>query len=189
MLTIAHGQYLDIQNPIDEQAYWQLVRTKSSPFFNSALLIGFIFGGGAGNLTQPIREFGNIYGEMIQIHDDLNDVMTILANPDWTLGRSPLPVLFASNVDHPDKEKFLRLRKEIPDPDALAKAQTILIRCGAISYCVHHLLVRYQSAQKILETIPLPQKEGLYSLLENIIKPIVDMYSSLGLQVPEFSGF
>ena len=31
--SVAFGQYLDVQNPVDEAAYWRVVETKSGPFF------------------------------------------------------------------------------------------------------------------------------------------------------------
>ena len=33
MLTTAHGQDLDVQNPSDEASYWRVVENKSAPFF------------------------------------------------------------------------------------------------------------------------------------------------------------
>ncbi|MFH1635153.1 MAG: polyprenyl synthetase family protein, partial [Chloroflexota bacterium] len=117
MLTTAYGQYLDIQNPEDEAAYWNLVRTKSSPFFGSALHVGALLGGASADVSTQIEQFGHIYGEMIQIHDDINDTMAVPANPDWTLGRLPLPILFAQIVDHPEKARFIELREAITNPD------------------------------------------------------------------------
>jgi geranylgeranyl pyrophosphate synthase len=186
MLTVALGQYLDIQNPANEPAFWQLVRTKSSPFFCTALFVGFLLGGGPDRLADPIREFGNLYGEMIQIHDDINDSMASPANPDWMLGRLPLPILFASTVNHPHREEFLAKRKEIPDPVALTEVQEMLIQCGAISYCIHHLLARYQAAQELIEKTAFPNKVGLYAMLDKVLKPVMNIYSSLGVPVPEY---
>ena len=44
-LMTALGQSLDVQCPADEEAYWHIVQTKSSPFFGAALYIGALLGG------------------------------------------------------------------------------------------------------------------------------------------------
>lgn len=185
MLTTAFGQYMDSQNPQDEDTYWELVRTKSSPFFGAALHMGALVGGADLELAAKIEKFGHLYGEMIQIHDDLNDTMETPANPDWTQGRAPLPILFAQIVDHPDRERFLELRQSIPDPDALTEAQTILIRCGAVSYGIDQILHRYQKARKILESVPLTHPDKLESLLNDIVDPVKNLFLEIGVDHPD----
>ncbi|MBU1660065.1 MAG: polyprenyl synthetase family protein, partial [Chloroflexi bacterium] len=185
MLTTAYGQYLDIQNPEDEAAYWNLVRTKSSPFFGSALHVGALLGGASADVATQIEQFGHIYGEMIQIHDDLNDTMAVPANPDWTLGRLPLPILFAQIVDHPEKARFIELREAITNPDALTEAQEILVRCGAVSYCIDQLVRRYQSAIEIMSTLPLTSPGLLEGLLDDVITPVMKLFSAVGVDEPE----
>jgi geranylgeranyl diphosphate synthase type II len=85
MLTTAFGQHKDVQGPKDEEDYWRMVATKSSPFFGSVLYVGALMGGATREDALQIERFGNLYGEMIQIHDDLNDAMAVPANPDWRL--------------------------------------------------------------------------------------------------------
>ncbi len=179
ILTIAFGQYLDTQNPADEMGYWQVVKNKSAPFFGAALQIGALLGGASAEVAEQIRQLGCFYGEMVQIHDDLNDCMKTPANTDWTLGRSPLPILFAQVVDHPDRARFLELRQDIPDPEALAEAQTILIRCGAISYGIHHLLARYRVAQEMLQTMALPNQAELDTLFQKQIEPVEALFTTI----------
>lgn len=185
MLKTASGQHMDIKNPQDEDAYWGLVRTKSSPFFGAALHIGALFGGADPKIAVQIEKFGHLYGEMIQIHDDLNDTMETLANPDWTQGRAPLPILFAQIVDHPERARFIALKKDIFAPNALAKAQTILIRCGAISYCIDQLLRRVQVAREILTITPLARPEKLAGLLADVVEPVKNLFTEIGLEHPE----
>jgi geranylgeranyl diphosphate synthase type I len=184
MLTTAVGQYLDIQNPPDEAGYWRLIRTKSSPYYAAGLHVGALLGGAAPQTAAQVRRLGERYGEMIQIHDDLNDTLAVPANPDWTSGRLPLPLLFAHVVDHPDRERFIELRRAMPDPEALAEAQTILIRCGAVSYCVDQLLRRHSAACEALNAMDLPQPRGLQALLDETTAPIQALFRSLGTPQP-----
>ena len=182
LLMTAFGQYLDSQNPGDEAAYWRVVQTKSAPFFSAALHVGALLGGADGETADGIQQLGCLYGEMIQIHDDLNDCMAVPANPDWTQGRSPLPILFAQVVDHPDRARFVKLRRAIPDPEALAEAQTILIRCGAISYGIHHLLERYQKGQALLAAMAVPRRDLLETLLADLINPVQALFVAVGME-------
>ena len=182
--TTALGQQWDAQNPVDEAAYWRVVETKSAPFFGAALHVGALLGGAETETAEQLRRLGGLYGEMIQIHDDLHDTMAVPANPDWTLGRSPLPILFAQVVEHPDRARFLALRRALPDPEALAEAQAILIRCGAVSYGVYQLLGRYERAREMLKRLPLRRDEELAALLEDQARPVRELLASLGMALP-----
>jgi geranylgeranyl pyrophosphate synthase len=173
------GQHLDTQNILDEAAYWHIVKNKSAPFFGTSLYLGALCGGASLEAAQLIKQFGQLYGEMIQIHDDLNDSLAVPANPDWKLGRASLPILFAQTVEHPQRERFWELRQVIADPEALIEAQTILLRSGAISYGIHHLLERHQQGRDLLRMMPLQHKESLESLLEEQVEPIRQLFLSI----------
>ncbi|RPI28117.1 MAG: hypothetical protein EHM70_17060, partial [Chloroflexota bacterium] len=80
VLMTAYGQYLDTHNPSDESSYWQLVRTKSSPFFGAALEVGAWIAGASIEIARQFKELGYLYGEMVQINDDLSDTMAVPAN-------------------------------------------------------------------------------------------------------------
>jgi geranylgeranyl pyrophosphate synthase len=175
------GQSLDTQNPVDEVAYWKVVGVKSSPFFGAAFHVGALLGGASLEISEQLRHFGCLYGEMIQIYDDLHDTMAVPANSDWILGRSPLPILFAQVVDHPDRGRFLALRQTITDPNALTEAQTILVQCGAVSYGVYHILHRYSKARTLLNEIPLHNRRGLDVLLEEQLKPVQELFETVNM--------
>ena len=171
-LFTALGQFLDVQTPADESTYWRITETKSSPFFGAALQIGALAGGGTLETAEQLKRLGYLYGEMIQIHDDMHDSMETPANPDWVQGRSTLPILFASLVEHPDQACFLELNRHIAEPDALQKAQEILIRCGAISYCADQIIQKHQAAKQILSNISLADHTHIASLLDEVIAPV-----------------
>lgn len=185
ILTIALGQHLDVQNPPDEIAYWHVVENKSAPFFGAALYLGALVGRASNKVANELEQLGWLYGEMIQIHDDLNDTMAVPANPDWIQKRLPLPILFAQVVDHPERARFLELRQNISTPEALSEAQDILIHCGAVSYCADQLVRRHQAAQETLNTIPLVRREILDALLEELIVPVYGLFRETGALLPE----
>lgn len=184
MSTTAFGQELDIHNPVDETSYWRVVKKKSAPFYGCAFHLGALFADTTEEVSNGLKRLGELYGEMIQIHDDLNDTMAVPANSDWLQGRKPLPILFAQSVEHPDRERFIELYQNILAEDALREAQEILIRCGAVSYCVDQLLCRHQAAQRILDNTPLPNKGVVDSVIQDIIAPVKRLFDTLGILFP-----
>lgn len=178
--TVSYGQYLDMLTPLDEDAYWRIVDNKSGSFFGSALCLGALFGGATAGTAKTLEDVGRVYGEMIQIHDDLHDTMEKPANPDWTQKRSPLPILFAILVDHPDRDRFMELHQNITAQGALEEAQEILIRCGAVSYCVHQLIQKFERSSEILAELPLEKASLLEALLEEVVAPIKKLLEGMG---------
>jgi len=176
----AFGQHLDIQNSLNEQAYWKIVEAKSAPFFGTAFYHGALSGGAPNRVARQFERLGRLYGEMIQIHDDLNDTMATPAGPDWTQKRLPLPILFAQIVDHPERARFIELFQNAEETEALSEAQDILIRSGAISYCVDQLIRRHQAAQRVLDTTAVAHPEFVRQLLDEIIAPVQNLFYSLG---------
>ena len=175
---------MDIQNPQSEEGYWTMVQTKSSPYYGSALYIGALFGGASNDTAEQLQKFGKQYGEMVQIHDDLGDAMATPANPDWIQGRYPLPILFAHVVDHPDRDRFLELRKNAADPTALEEAQLILIRCGAVSYCLEQVVERYRTMKMLLDEMDVIDNTGLNYLLYELVHPIIELVLDIGAELP-----
>jgi hypothetical protein len=75
-------------------------------------------------------------------------------------------------VDHPARLRFIELRRNISDRQALLEAQGILINCGAVSYCIDQLIHRYQNASSILVGMSLALPDKLKILLEEMIVPV-----------------
>ena len=66
-----------MKNPIR-----RVTRTKSSPFFSASFFVGALMSGSPEPVAQKLGDIGALYGEMIQVNDDLNDVLEIPANAD-----------------------------------------------------------------------------------------------------------
>ena len=181
-LATSLGQYWDVKTAIeDEGVYWKIARAKSSPFFSTAFEVGALAGGASLELAMKIRELGIIYGEIIQIHDDLDDTLAVPAKPDWNAGRVSLPILFAQVVDHPARSRFEELRPHVCEQvAALEEAQQILIECGAVSYCIHQLLEKYESARGLISALPLEQRDVLNAIFEDVIQPVLGLLDETG---------
>lgn len=180
MGNTAYGQDLDVQNNHSEEGYWAVARAKSSPYFAAALTLGGLYGGADAGLAEQLRQFGALFGEVMQIHDDLNDCLAEPANVDWLQGRAPLPLLFAELVPHPARERFVALRGQVAQPDALREAQSILVSSGAISYCVNELVTRHQRLQAMLDKMPLVEPRLLQQILDHAIAPVEHLFASVG---------
>lgn len=180
MGVTALGQMRDVQGVDNEADYWDVVRKKSSPYCRAALYVGAVLGGASLETSEQTRDLGEIYGELLQIHDDLRDALKTPAGPDWLNWHPTLPILFAQVVDHPDRERFIALRETIAEPGSLREAQTILVRCGAISYCLDQLVTRYKKAKGLLAEIELVDSSRFEQLFEDMIEPAREMINALG---------
>lgn len=178
-LSTAFGQFSDVQAHANESGYWKVTKLKSSPFFGAALQLGALAGGALPAVAQQLKELGCLYGEMIQIHDDMHDSMETPPNPDWIQGRAPLPILFAAVVDHPERARFVELKQQVNSTEALQEAQEILIHCGAISYCADQLIQRYETAMEILKNIPLVNHTPISTLFQEVIAPVKKLLSTV----------
>lgn len=182
-LATSLGQYWDVNSVIgDEGSYWKIARAKSSPFFGSAFQVGGLMGDASLEAAAQLKDLGVIYGEMVQIHDDLDDTLAVPAKPDWNEGRAPLPILFAREVKHPSRSRFVELLARVrEDATALEEAQQILIASGAVSYCIHQLLQRYDLAQGVSSGILLERRDVLVGIFEGIMQPVFTLLQEVDL--------
>jgi len=183
--TTALGQHWDVQNLTDEESYWRVVRAKSTPFYGAALHIGALLGGADQEAATGLRDFGVLMGEIVQICDDLSDAFQTPANPDWTQGRNNLAVLYARTAEHADHARFIDLSSQTDDPQALRVAQQILIRSGAVSYCVYHMLRRYQRSRQLLDALTLADPGPILDLLSSERLTLVRLLRASGAEIPE----
>lgn len=183
LLNTAHGQSLDFDNLIDEEVYWKTASLKSSSYFSYTFTIGALLGGIEIEKLKDIEEIGDTYGIMMQIHDDIKDVMEKPANPDWTNGRYPLPILYASTVNHKEKDEFLSLRKYIqeePENEVeLNKAQAILVSSGAVSYAMAEILRLNEIANKKIIEVNVKYPEKIKELFDYIVLPITSIMEKM----------
>ena len=78
-------------------------------------------------------------------------------------------------------QQFHSLLQAEHTPLPLIKAQQILVRSGAVSYCCYHLIDSYKSATKELQDMKLPVPTPIRMLLEDYLRPLDLLLRSLGL--------
>ena len=179
VFNVSLGQSLDVQNPETEEGYWQVAALKSGAFFEGVFQLGGLAGGAARGDLQVLGELGREYGLLLQIHDDLRDVLETPANSDWVNGRFSLPILFAHLVEHPERERFETIRTQVQDPELLAEAQAILLRCGAISYGLYQIEEHYQVVPPLLSQLTAREVTPIDDLFRELVEPVQSMVESL----------
>lgn len=183
-LATAYGQNLDARELRSEQEYWRTVESKTPPLFAAALEIGALLGGSSSQVAKQLAHFGHVLGLFVQVSDDLSDALQVPARADWQRASNNLPLLYALTAEHAEREEFRRLVSRVDDPEALALAQKILLRCGAVSYCAFKLLEFAREARSSLARIPLENPEPVARLLDLHMRPLHKLFESVGVEEP-----
>lgn len=183
-LGTAFGQNLDTRDMRTEEEYWETVGAKTPPLFGAAFYLGARLGGGSAGLAAELERLGGLIGLFIQVSDDLGDSLKAPAGADWQRRFNNLAILYALTADHPEREAFDRLSARAGDPEALAEAQKILLRSGAVSYCALKLIEISRQARELLARTPLHDPEPIEHLLGVQMRPLDKLFRSIGVETP-----
>lgn len=189
-VEIAVGQKWDVEGVETEEDYWRLVRMKSSPYYGMSHAMEAIAAGLPLEYMDQIYALGEVYGEVVQIQDDIEDVMSLPPTPDWILGKKSLPNLYGLLVDHPEKERFTQLFNEVQGKDLetatpmVEEARQILLRCGAISYSAHRVIKSFNEAIDLLDTMEFEAVGKIRDLYTTDLKIIHSMFQDLNAPLP-----
>lgn len=184
-LQTAKGQEMDVQDISGEEAYWRLVRAKSAPYYAEAFRMGAQLAGADASVAETLACVGTLFGEIIQIHDDLEDAFAVPAKPDWERQQNNLLILYGTTVDHPERDRFIQLCMEIEKGDNLQEAQQLLVQSGAVSYGIYQALHREQQAQRLLEEVAPPNPEPITELFLRYRAPFTQFLQEIGVDSPE----
>lgn len=180
----AQGQDLDTREARNEADYWRSTDAKSCPLFATGLALGALLGGAEAATIEGLSGLGSLMGRLIQIGDDMFDAMATPARADWSRPRNNLALLFALEVDHPGRGRLLELIPRSSDPASLKEAQELLLRCGAISFCVYKFIETARAAQALIGSLDLPDPRPAEQLLSLNVEPARLILSEVGLDLP-----
>jgi geranylgeranyl pyrophosphate synthase len=183
-LATCFGQGLDARELRSEEEYWRVVGSKTPPLFSEALRMGALLGGASAATADQLARLGRILGLLIQIGDDVTDALDTPARSDWKRRGNNLPLLYAMTAPHPDREEFMRLSARAEDPAALADAQKILFRSGAVSYCTFKLLELSRQAQDLFAATPLQDPGAIGRLVDLHLTPLHRLLEQVGVEEP-----
>ena len=184
-LRTAQGQHLDVQENLDEAHYWATVEAKSMPYYGAGFYLGALAGGADTAVATQLRHFGQLIGKLIQVSDDLADVYSTPACPDWQRGGGNLAILYGRLADHPAQARLETLLSQINEPAALEEAQQILLHCGAASYCVYHMMQIAQEARAVLDSCQLAQPALLQQFLAERVAHLFELMTENNMPLPE----
>lgn len=185
-LDTAHGQSLDERDLRDEEEYWQVVCAKTPPLFAAAFAIGSLLGGAPPDAADRLGRLGALLGLCVQVSDDLLDALRTPAAADWSRRPNNLAILYAMTAEHPERETFLELSARTEEASALEAAQAILVRCGALSYCVFKMLELLGEARQAMARLGLPSPEPVARLFDAHIEPLQRLFAAAGAPDPAF---
>lgn len=183
-VATAFGQHLDCREVGGEAEYWQVVEAKTPPLFGMALCLGALLGGAPATTAAELERLGRLLGKFVQVSDDLADALAQPASADWQRRSNNLPMLYAMTADHPRREEFLVLSAASHDSAALAAAQKLLLRSGAVSYCAWKMIEISNEAHAVLAGIPLANRQPLATLLAEQLAPLERLLAMAGLEQP-----
>lgn len=179
----AYGQQLDVANLSGEENYWRLIRAKSAAFYRASLEVGALIAEAEAAIVAGLGQFGAWLGEIVQILDDQVDALEQPANADWLEGRNNLLILYALSADHPERERFRALRARATEREALAEAQRILGRCGAVSFAIYQRIDRLKAMAHLLVDLPLSNPQPLREQVMLYAHEIATTLSRTGVEV------
>lgn len=183
-LSTALGQARDREEARCEADYWRIVDGKTAPLLRASLALGAELGGADAGRVAGVARLGDALGRVLQIYDDLHDALLIDSLVDWRRPRHNLALLYALDAPHAERERFVSLLARIAQPQALAEARRIVGRCGALSYCVHHLLQLDAELRRALDALALPRADVLHELFDQHAAPVASLLSRTGLELP-----
>jgi geranylgeranyl pyrophosphate synthase len=183
-LATCRGQDLDARELRCEEEYWRVVESKTPPLFAAALRMGALLGGAAAETADGLARLGSVLGRFIQVSDDVTDALGTPARADWKRRGNNLALLYALTAPHADREEFLRLSLAVEDPAALAAAQKILLRSGAVSFCTLKLLEFSREAREVIARLQLREPAPIARLVDLHEKPLHRLLESVGVGEP-----
>lgn len=180
VLGTAQGQSLDARDLRGEDEYWEVVGTKTPPLFAAAFAIGSLAGGASPEVVDRLGRLGGLLGLCVQVSDDLLDALQTPAAADWNRRPNNLPILYAMTADHAERDAFLELSTRAADPEALATAQAILVRSGALSYCAYKMFEILGEARSLLASAALPCPEPIARLFDAHTESLDRLFAAAG---------
>jgi len=173
-LRTAVGQHLDVSEAVwTSDAYWQVVRDKSGPFYAGVMGMGALMLGRPEYLVT-FRTIGGLVGEMIQIRDDLMDIMAEPAAPDWAHGGNLLLIYARENEDAAMVADFEKAVTDVlaNEAGALERAQQFLLDDGGADYCLCLLREKATAAMDIMKSLAVENHQPIQGVLDKLVNQI-----------------
>ncbi|HEV7671473.1 MAG TPA: polyprenyl synthetase family protein [Thermoanaerobaculia bacterium] len=173
----ARGQDLDTVEAVTEEDYWRRVEAKTPPLFAAAFAIGGLLAGASDQAISGFERLGGSLGRFIQVSDDLADALGAPAGADWNRPRNNLALHYALSAAYPERDEFARLSEVAEEPEALAAAQKILFKSGAVSYCALQMSHFSTESRRQVQQIAVASRDPLDRLVDRMVRPLEHLFS------------
>lgn len=176
------GQYYDAVYVQNKKDYFHALSLKSGPLFGDCMRIGGLLNDASKIETNTLYQLGVYYGYLIQLNDDLSDIFALPASNDWLPNRNNLPLIYASENNHPKQKRFLEIRNlTLQSNEFLEEAQQIIISSGSYLNVIEDIIWQAHIFQQLLNESDLKNKQPLQGLLVELISPIQYKINSFDL--------
>jgi len=166
----SNGQFLEFlytDSPeVSLEQYFDMVRQKSGSITACACEMGAILGEAPNPLVGSMAEFGLHFGIMSQIRNDLNDFLDFEKKKDFICNKKTLPYVYLLHTLKDQRaEQFTRLtqyngqKSQTFGVKEKEQLKRIVAEEGVVQYCTVMFEIYRQKAKKILEGIPVPQRQ------------------------------
>jgi geranylgeranyl pyrophosphate synthase len=163
LTLVATGQDRDLQGltgTVDD--YWLTIELKSATAFSAACMAGAVVGTSDDNLLRACSRFGHHAGLAIQVFNDLESIWLPEGQTDLQQGKVTLPLVYALQRDHPDRDELVYLVENNLLSDQAERVREIFDLVDARSFMLWAALKEREQALAALE--PCPDDHGRAAL-------------------------
>ena len=140
--VIAEGEVMQLMNmhnaELNEQAYLQVIRSKTAKLFEASARVGAILAGAPADIEAACAEYGQALGTAFQLIDDVLDytgnaeVLGKNLGDDLREGKTTLPLIAAMQRGSDSERVLIKRAIESGDADLLEEVVRIVRDTGAL---------------------------------------------------------
>ena len=140
--VIAEGEVMQLMNmhnaELNEQAYLQVIRSKTAKLFEASARVGAILAGAPADIEAACAEYGQALGTAFQVIDDVLDytgnaeVLGKNLGDDLREGKTTLPLIAAMQRGSDSERVLIKRAIESGDADLLEEVVRIVRDTGAL---------------------------------------------------------
>jgi octaprenyl-diphosphate synthase len=173
--VIAEGEVLQLLNMHDpdvtEDAYLQVIRSKTAKLFEAAAQIGALIAGATAEQIEAAAEYGRSLGTAFQLIDDVLDYSGDKENTgknvgdDLREGKPTLPLIYLMKNGSDEQKNLVRNCIEQGDESQFSAILDAITHSGALDYTINEAHKAANRAVKsVANLVESPYKQALLDL-------------------------
>jgi octaprenyl-diphosphate synthase len=172
--VIAEGEVMQLMNmhnaELDEQAYLQVIRSKTAKLFEASARVGAILSGASSQVEESCAEYGQALGTAFQVIDDVLDytgdaeLLGKNLGDDLREGKTTLPLIAAMQRGTENERLTIKTAIESGDASLLDEVVRIVKRTGALE--VTRVAANAEAQRAIVAADRLPKSQHSACLIE-----------------------